>query len=70
MGDNYLDILDETGDPVAFIDINGVLGMKQLVTFPIYKSGSALEHISMDVNSSVLIENVTATIFTSDHRGV
>ena len=70
MGDFNLDVLDEVGDPVTFIDINGALGMKQLVTFPTHRSGSALDHIFTDVNSSVLLENITPTIFTSDHRAV
>ena len=70
MGDFNLDVLDETGDPGTFIDINEVLGMKQLVTFPTHRSGSTLDHIFTDVNSFVQIENVIPTLFTSEHRGV
>ena len=70
MGDFNPDVLDETGDPGTFIDINEALGMKKLVTFPTHRSGSTLDHIFTDGNSSVQIENVTPTIFTSDHRGV
>ena len=70
MGDFNLNVLNETGYPATFIDNSQALGMKQLVSFFTHRSGSALDHIFNDVNSSVQIENVIPTIFTSDHRGV
>ena len=63
-------MLDEVGDPVTSIDINGALGVKRLVISPTHRNSSALNHIFTDVDSSVLLENITPTIFTSGHRAV
>ena len=69
MGEFNLDVLDEVGDPVTFIDINGALGKKQFVSLPMEVAVHWIIFFT-DVNSPVLLEKITPTIFTRDHRAV